>query len=140
MMLTVLCPGCEGEGSIPHRLALTSDPHTTCDVASDLCGTCNGTGELEVQPEESDGRRLFCAEEEYVTTEHPPFWIGSDLYVLDEGGNTVLVEDVDVDCGLCGGVVEDGSTRALCRTCDASARAHGRLDAERQRQERAAVA
>lgn len=140
-VLTVTCPECNGDGYLTHRVGLTSNPHATCDVATESCGTCRSRGELDVRPE-CDPRRLFVSGcgERYVETDHPPFWINADLYVLDGAGDTVLVESGDVDCSICGAVVEDGSTIPLCRKCQRTAKAHGRLENERRRQEAEAAA
>lgn len=137
--LTVTCPACKGDGLIVERVGFTRAP-VTSDTRASTCGTCNGKGELVVRPE-SDPRRLFSGEDgQYVETDHPPFWINTDLYVLDTAGDTVLVEDGDVDCSICGRALVEGTRAALCPRCEGTARAHGRLEAERRRQEAEAAA
>lgn len=130
--LTVTCPGCSGNGALTYRGLTGPEAH-------EPCGTCRRQGTLDVRPE-SDPRRLWHGEDgQYVETDFGPFWINADLYVLDGAGDTVLVEDADADCSSCGATLMEGTTVPLCPRCRLTHRAHGRLDAERQRQERGAA-
>ena len=132
--LTVTCPRCAGSGSLSVRVSLTRAP-ATCDTEVHGCGTCNGRGWLDVRPDERSARRLFNGEDgQYVETDHPPFWIGGQLYVLDGAGDTVLVGLEDVECSLCDAVLPEDAVQPLCTRCERTAKAHGRLDAERTRQ------
>lgn len=142
MNLVVTCPACDGDGTISRRVALTSNPRAVCDLEERTCGECMGAGEITVTPDASDPRRLFVSGcgERYVETDHGPFTVAGALYVLDGAGDTVLVESEDVDCSICGAVVEDGSTIPLCRRCQRTAKAHGRLENERRKQEAASAA
>lgn len=134
-VLIVTCPECGGDGAHTYRGLTGPEMH-------ERCGTCpRGSGQIEVTCED-DARRLFISGdgERYVATEHPPFSINGDLYVLDGAGDTVLVEPEDADCSTCGAALVEGTTEPLCPRCARTHRAHGRLGAERTRQERAAVA
>lgn len=113
-MLTVICPKCYGSGP---------------------CGDCCGRGTLDVRLDWSDQRRLFAADERYVDTDFPPFKICGTLYVHDTAGDTIRVDDEPLVCNLCDAPVPAGAARALCPKCDRTAQVHGRLDAERTRQE-----
>lgn len=133
--MIVTCPHCKGDGVWDERVRLTSNPHATCDLATHICGTCKRAGTLKVTPIDSPRRLWYGQDGEYVESDHPAFRVEGYLYVQDGAGDTVPVEEGDVECNQCGRLLPEEAARPLCARCTQTMKAHARLDGERIRQE-----